>query len=89
MEFQQFKSNTFINMLAFTQYLPKPLFLGSIDGYESEEGDDDEGVEIIPLDEELNQVVLNLEEEEDHEELPNGFSKISDSEMDDYSPEEK
>ena len=51
----------------FTKSLPLPMFLGSIESYEDEE-DEDDSAEIVPLDEELNQVGLNLEEEEDQEE---------------------
>ena len=87
MQLQLNQSNHLVDLFKFTQSLQKPIFLGSIESYEDEDEDED-SAEIVPLDEELNQVALNMEDEEDHEELPNGFSKVSDSELDDYSTDD-
>lgn len=89
MDSQQFKASNFPSFSHFNHPLTMPLFFDNFDSYEEEE-DEENDLDIVPLDEELNQVVLTQEEEEEEEEqeLPNGFSNVTDSEMDDYSPED-
>ncbi|NRA45558.1 MAG: hypothetical protein HRU09_11440 [Oligoflexales bacterium] len=87
MECQQNYTNSLVDLKKFTQSSQMPVFLGSIESYEDEE-DEEDSAEIVPLDEELNQVGLDLEDDEDQDELPNGFSNVSDSEMDDYSQDD-